>query len=441
MKEINGQLSVSQKFEKIEAYKVKGYDAEGKFKINADCVLYYMQEECYRENIVSYTNMYPILEHTVPLEDADYILYMHMYARCEDFSDYVVTQLKELAKRRKDGAEIIVLGKAANAEKFLKDIPNMTFWGDNFVEKLGKRFGYDMKEQYIVYDDHFDWLAIWPVNGCLQKCKFCRRCFMDIKFESQSLEFLKSNLDFISQTSPEKMRKISLRAENLTEYGIDIYGKQMLHEVIDLINSYDAVEEFAFPIGLSIGEITPEILDSLCRCKKITNMSLNLEVGSDKLLKLIGKPHTREKAIYVYKKIRDAHPETKIQSTVMIGFPTEDIGDMWDLAKLIEATGVDKVMCNYYISSNNHPLAKLPQLTESCRENHLKNFISYIKKCDLPEGFNIKFYRISKGQKSRKEIKSYMALEKYNKQLLHCGLLPVHFTSKMVLHNKKFYMV
>ena len=85
------------------------YDDLGKYKINADFVRFYAQDECYRELMVSYYPMLPLLEHTVPFEEADYILYMHMYARCDDYSDFVAKQLKSIAKSRKPGAEIIVL--------------------------------------------------------------------------------------------------------------------------------------------------------------------------------------------------------------------------------------------------------------------------------------------------------------------------------------------
>ena len=245
------------------------YDNLGKYKINADFVRLYAQEESYRELMVSYFQISPLLEHTVAFEEADYILYMHMYARCDDYSEFVVEQLKLIATSRKPGAEIIVLGKAANAAKLLDgSISNITFWGDHFAEKLGKKFDIDIKEQYFVYDDIQKHLAIWPVDGCLNKCKFCRRAYMEIKFESLSLDTIKASLDLISSHTPELMERISLRAENLTEYGIDIYGKPMLSELIYLIDSYDAVKEIEFPIGLCIGEITPEILDALCYSKK-----------------------------------------------------------------------------------------------------------------------------------------------------------------------------
>lgn len=376
-----------------------------KFKINVDYILKNLCLECYREQLVSFLTMLPIIENDVPFEKADYILYMHPYARIEDASEFVLKELRFIDKYRKKDAEIIALGKSANAEKKLNgSIKNITFWGDHFAEKLGKRFGIDIKERYFVYDDREKHLAIWPVDGCLQKCGFCRRNYMDIKFESIPLEVIKENLDFIKKVAPEKMKHISLRAENLTEYGIDIYGEQKLDVLLELINSYDEVERFDFPIGLAIGEITPKILDALCNCKKIGDIYLNLETGSNRLLELIGKHHTNEQAISIYKDIKKYHPQADIHTTIMIGLPTEEIIDMYNLADLIVKAKPDYVFCVFYGNNPNQPLANLPQLSESLREYHLKILIKQLaKKVNFKMFF--KYYRIFKNKSSKKTAK------------------------------------
>ncbi len=406
----------------------KPYDNLGKYKINADYLKFYAREECYRELMVSYYPMLPLLEHTVPFKEADYILYMHMYARCEEYSEFVVKQLKYIAKTRKKGAEIIVVGKAANAEKILNgSISNITFWGDHFTEKLGKKFGINICENYFVYDDHARHLAIWPVNGCLNKCKFCRRSYMDIKFESLSLETIKIYLDFIQLTSPEQMKKISLRAENITEYGIDIYGKPMLHELIKLVESYREVVEIEIKIGLCIGEITDEILESICNSKKITNIYMNIETGSERLLKLIGKKHSCNQVRYIFSKIHELNPRINIFTTIMIGLPTEDMGDILDTAKLILEVRPYYIHCNYFICSQNSPLAKYPKLSHKCREYHLKSLIHYLRKLKVNSKYEFEMdcWYVRK-KYSRADIKEMEDLEKMNIKRIKRGLLPRH---------------
>ena len=390
-----------------------------KFKINADFILKYLYLECYREQMVSFITLLPIIENSVPFKEADYILYMHPYARIQDASEFVLSELRRIDKYRKKDAEIIVIGKSANAEKKLNgSIKNITFWGDHFAEKLGKRFGIDIKERYFVYDDIEKQLAIWPVDGCMQKCGFCRRSYMDIKFESIPLEIIKENLDFIKKVAPEKMKRISLRAENLTEYGIDIYGEPKLDELLELINSYDEVERFDFPIGLAIGEITPKILKALCNLKKIGGIRLNLETGTNRLLELIGKHHTNEQAINIFHTIQKYHPKAIIFTTIMIGLPTEEIIDMYSLADLIAEAKPNEVFCVFYGDNPDQPLAKLPQLSESLREYHLKILIKQLAKKVNFKMFFL-YYRIFKNKSSRKTVKSKEALKK---DLIKTGL-------------------
>ena len=319
----------------------------------------------------------------------------------------VIEELNWISENRKDGAEIIVVGKAANAQQLLNgSIKNITFWGDHFTEKLGKKFGLDIKEQYFVWDDEAEQLSMWPVDGCLRKCKFCRRSYMHIRFESLSLDTIKENLDYYKENEPEKMYRISLRAENLTEYGIDTYGCQKLHELIDLLNSYDEIEEIDIPIGVAICEITPEILDALCRCKKLVRIALNMEAGSNRLLKLIGKDHTREQVLHVYQRITKAIPDIWIDSMVMIGLPTETLTDIMELADLIEKTQPNWIGCVYYQWAPRQPLAQLPQLSTSLKEYHQDFFLKLLKnqRRDIP--LEVKYAKtLKKGRRKTESIK------------------------------------
>ena len=394
-------------------------------KINAMAFQYNAYTDCYRELLVSYMPIIPLLEKQVKFEEADYLLYTHGYARCDDLSDVVCDDLRQLASHRKEGAEIIVVGKSANAKNILNgEIENITFVGDHYAEYLGKRFGFpEVKEQYVVYDDYLQQLNVWPVDGCNNKCAFCRRSYMYIRFESQKYTFIKEQLDWYQENEPEKMKHISLRAENLTEYGIDLYGKPMLHRIIALINSYEAVEKITIDIGMCIGEITPQILEALCNAKKITEIGLNLEAGSDRLLKFIGKKHTCKKVVEVFSTLREANPKIAIESTVMVGLPTETIEDMYRLAELIQKVWPDYVHLNYYINSPRAALNKYPQLSQGLREYHLKILLKQLrmepkeeyKYVELHPLIHVRHYFIwGKKRNSRKWIREKIKLDEEN---------------------------
>lgn len=406
-------------------------------RINFMTVLNYLGYECYRENMVSFAPMRPLLElPQVEISEADYIIYMNPYARCEDFSEKVLWDLRQINKIRHSTAEIIVVGKSANAEQLLNgEIPRITFWGDHFTEKLGKKFGIDMCEQYFVYDEAAEHLAIWPVDGCNNKCRFCRRSYMYIKFESLPLSTIKENLDYIRDIHPEWLETISLRAENLCEYGIDIYGKPMLHHLLKLINNYDEVKQINFPIGISIGETTDDILQALCDCKKIGHIGMNLESGTDRLLKFIGKPNTIEQSKKVVKAVRNSHPETTILSTVMLGLPSEQIVDVIELAKLIGELEIDDLQINYYISAKRQPLAKYPQLSLGLRQYHLEILLKELPKY-LKQDILIEHWKIIK-KPSRKTVRKLEKLKEENKK----QLLPSHLITTRLwrFEEKRWY--
>lgn len=397
------------------------------YKICAIPMQWNLKFECDREQMVSYFQMAPLVKKTVPLEEADYIIYGHPFARIEDFTDDVLNDLDFINKQRKQDAEIIIVGKATNIKPYIEDkYNNITYVESHFTEYLGKRFDIDMKEQYFVFDDRFgrNELNIWPVDGCLSKCGFCRRTYMNIPFESLSLNFIKEKLDWYKENNPHQMRKVRLRAENLTEYGLDIYGKQELAKLIDLIDSYEEIKEFDMPIGMSIGEITDEILDALCRTQKLTGIALNLEAGSDRLLKLIGKKHNREQAIYVYNKLREAHKYLFINCTVMIGLPTEGLEDILQLADLLEKTKSNNVLCNYYGYSPKHPIAKYEQIDENVRKYHLKFLIKLLKEQpekDIPIRFIYESILDSNKRSHQRRLEGLKEQQKNSLSKLYCG--------------------
>lgn len=396
--------------------------SKAKYKISSDWVTFNCMNasECEREMMVSFFPMIPLLEQNVPFMEADYIIYAHPYARVEDMSPSVIKDLEYIARMRKPNAEIIVVGKAANAEKLLNNsIPNITFYESHYAEALGKRFGFDIKDEHFVYDSNTGDLNIWPVNGCLKKCSFCRRCYMNIPFESISLEEIKKELDYIKETNPELMRYINLRAENLTEYGIDIYGEPKLSELIDLVDSYDEVEEIASDIGFAIAEINDAILNSLCISKKVDFLPLNLEVGNDRLLKLNNKGHTREQAIRVFKKLREAHLNLYIVTTVMIGFPTETLTDIYDLAELIRETEPNFVLINFVGIQPKSPLANLQPLSRSLKIYHQKFLLQLLKNQERSIPLEISYEKVLKTSKRSDWRKAQRRREIYEKFSLY----------------------
>lgn len=375
------ELSISEKENMLKNLDYKNHQ-DYKYKICAEPLQYNTFQDCYREQLVSLFQMASLMDKTVPLEEADYILYSNPTARVQDFTDSILDELEEINRRRKSGAEIIICGKATNIKDILKDkYPNITYVPSHYAKYVGNRFELDFKDEYVVYDERNRFLNIWPVDGCLNKCGFCRRTYMDIPFESQTLEFLKEKLDWFKENHPEQMKYVSLRAENLNQYGLDIDGESTLYKVIDLLNSYDEIEYISISIGFSLGETNEKLKRSLANCQKVIgNIVLYFETGSDRLLKMIGKKHTCQMAKEFIEFLRTFHPNIHISAAIMVGLPTEGLGDIESLGNLLMDCDINFIECNYYGYSPKHPLAVYPQLSPQLKEYHLKYLINYLKK-------------------------------------------------------------
>lgn len=392
------------------------------YKINSEWLRLNLSEECQRDICVSYFPLLPLLNEQVPLEEADYIIYGHFYARFHNFQEVVKEQIEELIERRKTGAKIIIVGKACNIKPYLDpNIPDIIYYESRYASKLGEFFNVPIKDEYFVYDKVNNQLSMWPVDGCLNKCKFCRRSYMHIPFESLSLDYIKENLDWYKENCPEKMKEVLIRAENLTQYGLDIYGYQALPQLLELIYSYPEIETIYFPIGLNIGEMNDEIINTICNSPKKLKIAMNIETASNRLLNLIGKPHTKEQIINVFSRIKKAQPDCMFFTNVMLGLPTEEIVDIFELAELIDMIEIDDIYILRYVMDEKQSLTIYPKMPINIYEYHLQLLISLLRK-NRRRDLQVTCENVW-GKKRRSYIRKEMRLDQkqryYYEQLYH----------------------
>ena len=441
---MSSELLLSEKAEMVKDLSFEDHE-DYKYKINATELQKNIYQDSYREQLVSFFQMAPLIKKTVPLEEADYILYANPTARVQDFTDSILEELASIDKRRKPGSEIIICGKACNIKPFIEGkYANITYVPSHYAEYVGKRFEIDMKEEYVVYDDRNKILNIWPVDGCLNKCTFCRRSYMEIPFESQELSFLRERLDWFKEHHPEQMEYVSLRAENLTQYGIDINNKKELHKVIELIESYDEVKYISIAIGLCLEEFTKELVVTIGVSNKIIGMSIYPETGSDRLLKLTGKKHDSSYAKRIINAIKKCNPYIEISAAFMIGLPTETLEEVEETAKFINECNLDHVYINYYGCAPRQPLAKLEQHSDQVKRLHLKHLIKYLKENYNKDRTMVleheSFYDSSKRSVSRR-LDKLRELQKITKGRLWYGATYEYFVgNNMIVKSDRRYL-
>jgi ribosomal protein S12 methylthiotransferase len=209
-----------------------------------------------------------------------------------------------------------------------KEIPIVdAFFGTNELPRLLKTLKADYKhelvgERLITTPAHYAYLKI--AEGCDRPCSFCAIPIMRGKHVSFPEEQL------ITQTRnlvKGGTKEIILIAQDLTYYGLDIYKKRGLADLLRNISDVDGVEwirlQYAYPSGFPT-----DILDVMAERDNICKyLDMPLQSGSDKVLKLMRRGITRQKTEDLVAEIRDKVPGIALRTTLIAGHPGEEESD------------------------------------------------------------------------------------------------------------------
>ena len=104
----------------------------------------------------------------------------------------------------------------------------------------------------------------------------------------------------------------------------------------------------------------------------------------------------------------------------MLGLPTETLEDVYEVADLIKQTTMNNVLCNYYVLTPGQPLARLPQMSDSLREYHLKILLKELRSNPITP-LRVKHHTIFKKPYSRKTVRMMKELQETDNYRLFPG--------------------
>lgn len=245
------------------------------------------------------------------------------------------------------------------------------------------------------------------VDGCLNKCSFCKSSYMNFGLKSVPFEVIEKFVNEVNQIDVPLYHQ-QIISSNLSLYGVDLYKKQRAHEAINLLSK---VETTKF---INLGAIInwyPKLVHEIINNHKIKTITTSLESGSSRIYNLMNRPIELNKLIEIIKNIRKERPDIIINSEFICGFPTETIDDMKRTLSLVEELGINPQFIWPYTNSPQIPSSKLPQ--------HSIEYCEYLKKYaenkmkKIKDSFN---ERILNGEKIvaevRKDDKLYITLLK-----------------------------
>lgn len=260
--------------------------------------------------------------------------------------------LKEAGKLDK------VLVTGCLSERYRQDlaleIPEVDAWfGTLELPFILKELEADFKkellgERLLSTPKHYAYLKI--SEGCNRTCSFCAIPLMRGTHVSRPIEDLLTEAEHLVKNG---VKEIMLIAQELTYYGLDLYKRRALAELLDRMAQIEGLKwirlHYAYPTKFPM-----EILEVIRKHENICNyLDIPLQHCSDKMLKAMKRQITRQEMIDLINKIREEVPGIAIRTTMITGFPGETEEDVEDMKAFLEEMQFERVGIFTYSHEEN----------------------------------------------------------------------------------------
>ncbi len=261
-----------------------------------------------------------------------------------------ILQYSKLKDQGKVG-KVIVTGCLSERYKpeLEAEITNVdSYFGTNDLQNLLSSIGADYKhellgERLLTTPSHFAYFKI--AEGCNRPCSFCAIPLMRGKHVSKSIEDLVKEAKFLAKNGT---KELILIAQDLTYYGLDLYNKRNLADLLRNLSDVNGIEwirlQYAYPSGFPM-----DILDVMNERENICNyLDMPLQHISENMLSSMRRGITKQKTIDLVNSIRDKVPEISLRTTLICGYPGETEQDFGEMKDWVSETGFDRLGCFTY---------------------------------------------------------------------------------------------
>ena len=298
-----------------------------------------------------------------------------------------IDTILENVKKKKEGKvdKVFVTGCLSERYKpdLIKEIPDVDeYFGTTEMPSLLKHLGADYKneligERLLTTPKNYAYLKI--SEGCDRPCSFCAIPLMRGKHKSVSIEDLIKEATLLANKG---IKELILIAQDSTYYGLDLYKKRALSELLKELVKVKGIEwirlHYAFPNGFPL-----DVLDTIKKEPKICNyIDIPLQHISDKILKSMKRGSSMEKINNLLSNFRKIVPGIAIRTTLIVGYPGETKEDFEILKQWVKDTKFDRLGCFTYSHEENTGAYDLedniPQKTKNERLNEIMEIQSQI---------------------------------------------------------------
>lgn len=241
-----------------------------------------------------------------------------------------------------------VIGIGANGN--IAEIVKKVIEGENVYEMPSNSELPLVGERLLTTPEYWSYLKI--ADGCSNRCTYC--AIPSIRGDFRSVEF-ETLVDEAKALADAGTKELILIAQDTTNYGMDLYGKLRLPELLDALCEIDGIEWirllYCYP-----DKITDELLETMARQPKVVHyIDLPLQHADDKILKAMNRKGDSAYLRETIAKIREAMPDAVIRTTFIIGFPGEGEEEFENLAEFVNEIEFDRLGCFSYSPQEGTP--------------------------------------------------------------------------------------
>lgn len=275
--------------------------------------------------------------------------------KAKEESINTILQQVELKKRGKLD-KVFVTGCLSERYRgdLAAEIPEVDDWfGTMELPFMLQRFNADYKkdligERLLATPQHYAYLKI--SEGCNRTCSFCAIPLMRGQHVSKTMEDLVAEAENLVKRG---VKEVMLIAQELTYYGLDIYKKRALPELLNKLADVEGLEwirlHYAYPTKFPL-----EILDVMRERSNICNyLDIPLQHASNNMLKAMRRNITREEMLELIAEARKRVPGICLRTTLIAGFPGETREDIEELKQFLEEVRFDRVGVFTYSHEEN----------------------------------------------------------------------------------------
>ena len=222
------------------------------------------------------------------------------------------------------------------------------------IEELPLLSKTEYENRVITTGENFAYLKIG--EGCSNMCTYCAIPYIRGKFVSRNMEDIISEAKILAKKGIQELIVI---AQDTTKYGIDLYGRPMLKELLHNLSKIKEINWIRFLYSYPEG-ITDELIEEVKKNKKICKyFDIPIQHISNNMLKAMNRKPNKENIEKLISKIRNNIPNVTLRTSLIVGFPGESEQDFSELYEFVQKAKFDKMGAFMYSKEDGTPAAKM----------------------------------------------------------------------------------